>query len=57
MTGKRTDSQPSILLTNVCEIGQAIDIHQVRRLRQAQIQEWDQALTTGEYLGVIRVDV
>jgi hypothetical protein len=57
MPGKGTDNQSPIPLMNIGKTGQAIDIHQVRWLRQAHIQERDQALTTGKYLGVIPIGV
>src|SRR5579859_2050612 len=55
MTRHRANRQTIMLLTDRGEIGHAIDIHQMRRLSQAHIEQRHEALATSEYLSLVRV--
>src|SRR5438094_133626 len=50
---QRADGEDAVGLADVRETGDAVDVHDVRRAREAQLHQRDEALPSGEDLGLL----
>ena len=56
LADERPNAQSTVMLSDLAELAvDPVDVDQVRRVGQAQAQEWHQALAASQHLGFITV--
>ena len=50
---QRSDAKRPVPLLDKVQVLDAVDVDQMRRAREAQLQQWDQALAACQHLGVL----